>query len=482
MPLDHVAERYAQQLFLARMEALSKLYATRTSETVAELAARGLSERTAGHYHSEVARVGIKHIEELTEARVDSLLAAYEQAGVAIDDQAVRDINRAVVEISDAQEGFLITGARERALRAGMPQGVAEALASSIASAMSGVKARINRRLLILRDEQILKQRAAARSEKPPPQPETTGNESDLRRPESKTHVFALSRRLWDQSAHWQWYAGFFCGAFLMISIQEYFFALLLLLLSAVSLLSKLVHIALEPGLRFAGVLAVVLSFSLFLYIVLAVKGNAPWSHVQAPLAELFGSYEMIGPPKPIPPIPPRQETPHVAHSEPNHVFSGPNGFLQLAKIQYVTGHEFFTVGLPLQVNVYYQNKGRAPIENGYVSASLFFVTRHASVSQPEMDATVLRKFQIALREEKDRGSPVGIDTLLWATPSFPFVLTQPMVDAINSGELVFYVVSHARWTDSYDRRKETLNCVWLLPPNDLRPPLDSLRWHECSR
>jgi hypothetical protein len=98
------------------------------------------------------------------------------------------------------------------------------------------------------------------------------------------------------------------------------------------------------------------------------------------------------------------------------------------------------------------------------------------------MDAAVLKDFKSMVKQEKDKGSTLGVDNLLWVTPSLPFVLTQHMVESILFNELVLYVTSHARWWDSYGRPKETVDCVWLLPPNEVRPPLDTLRWRVCSR
>jgi hypothetical protein len=156
------------------MEELSMKYSRRMSETIAELGKRGMFEHTAGHFHTEVTRIGIDHIQELTDARVDSLLAAYDRAELPIEDQAVTDINRVAVEYCEAQGKYLVAGAQERAGRSGAPPGVAQQLAATIASAMSGIEARVNRRLSALRDEQILAARAASRREGAGPRPEVS--------------------------------------------------------------------------------------------------------------------------------------------------------------------------------------------------------------------------------------------------------------------------------------------------------------------
>jgi hypothetical protein len=88
MPLDPVAQRYAQALFVDESEELTRKYAARAAEVRAGLAQRGIFPHTAGHYHSEMTRIAIEHIGEIADARVDSLLAAYARAKLPIDDQA----------------------------------------------------------------------------------------------------------------------------------------------------------------------------------------------------------------------------------------------------------------------------------------------------------------------------------------------------------------------------------------------------------
>lgn len=81
-----------------------------------------------------------------------------------------------------------------------------------------------------------------------------------------------------------------------------------------------------------------------------------------------------------------------------------------------------------------------------------------------------------------DKGSALGVDSLLWTTPSFPAPLTRQMVDGILQGQLVLYVVSYARWTDSYGKPNDVLDCVWLNPPSNEHPELGKIVWQECIR
>jgi hypothetical protein len=98
------------------------------------------------------------------------------------------------------------------------------------------------------------------------------------------------------------------------------------------------------------------------------------------------------------------------------------------------------------------------------------------------MDAAILKSFEPLARAQTDRGSALGVDNLLWTTPSLPVNLDQQMVDRIMLGKLVLYAVSYARWTDSYSKSNDVLDCVWLNPPSNERPELGKLVWQECTR
>ena len=160
MPLDAVAQRYAQTLFVDELERLSREHATRTREVIAGLAQRNILPNTAGLYYSEMERLGLEHIGNLADAKVNSLLAAHEHAKAPIDDQAVVDINREAVEFCDAQGQHLTRNVQDQVARNNMPSDMGAALTGTIEAGISGVKARIYRRLVTKRDEQIM----AARS------------------------------------------------------------------------------------------------------------------------------------------------------------------------------------------------------------------------------------------------------------------------------------------------------------------------------
>jgi hypothetical protein len=291
MPLDPVAQRYAHTLFVDRLEELSRNHLTRSAEVRAGLAGRGILPHTAGHYHSEMTRIGIEYIGEIANAKVDSLLAAYSHAKLPIDDRAVEDINRDAVEWTQAQGRNLTANIRQQVEQASMPSGIADQMAATITSGISGVNARILRRLSAKRDEEIMAGRTVPQPEKAPP--------SEVRPTASNWAI-----QVWHKSAKWQWYGGFFAAAFLMISIQEYFFGDLLLFPSALSLLSKLVHWNGRVLLKWLGSVGILCACAVFLYIVWALKGAGTWSHLQTPLAKIVGSWKKSSFPLPTAPAP----------------------------------------------------------------------------------------------------------------------------------------------------------------------------------
>jgi len=268
MVLDPIAQRYAQTLYVDHAENITRNYAARVASVRAALAQRGILPHTSGVYYSEMTRIGIEHISELVDARVASVLAAYERAKLSIDNQVVAEIHDEAKQFCENQGRYLTKNICEQAGQAQMPPGVAEHVSATIAQGMSAIQARIHRKLSKLRDEGIMAARAVPGSVTP----EGNGRTGDL------------ITRLWDGCARWQWYGALFVGASGMISMQEYFLGVLLFFLSAVSLLSKLMHWNGRQSLKFLGAAGITCAFVLLLIIVVAVRGRSPWSHLQEPI------------------------------------------------------------------------------------------------------------------------------------------------------------------------------------------------------
>jgi hypothetical protein len=163
VPLDPVAERYANTIFVIRMEELHKAYIAQRTETIADLAKRGLGPDNAGRYHVEMVQLDIAHIEDLVNARVDTLLDAYERAHEPIDDGAVAHINGVAAQYCQAQANFLTRNIRTRIAQTRAPKNATEALIATVTTQAASIQARVLRRLNALRDEQIMAARANVR-------------------------------------------------------------------------------------------------------------------------------------------------------------------------------------------------------------------------------------------------------------------------------------------------------------------------------
>ncbi len=159
MPLDEHARRYADSLFTDQIEESSRKYEDSIASTTNQLAARGLI--TSGAYYSELVRLGIERARELANARADTLITAYERAKVPIDGQAADDIVREAVECCEAQRGHLTNSIQDKTRLAGM-QAIDSALATNIATEISGIEAQIRRKVSRKRDEATLDARSAA--------------------------------------------------------------------------------------------------------------------------------------------------------------------------------------------------------------------------------------------------------------------------------------------------------------------------------
>lgn len=219
--------------------------------------------------------------------------------------------------------------------------------------------------------------------------------------------------------------------------------------------------------------------FALGLAAYLAARGTKAQTHLQTTVDQISGKVSLVQ--ESVDSLPVGSSARPAARNNVT-LQTLPNGFLQFAKIQYVIGDELFTIGKPLQLNVYYINKGQAPVHNARITAAMALSARGGH-TQKALDEEVLRTIGREVQApQADKGATVGVDFAQWTTPSLPIPLTQQMVDGIMQGSLLLYVVSHAQWSDSYGKPKNELDCVWLNPPPNDRPPLNALVWQDCAR
>lgn len=216
MALDSVAQRYAHTLYVDALEELTRKHAAHKSEVIAALARRNILPHTAGHYHSEMTRLGLEFIGDLANAMLDSQLAAYERAKAPVDDQAVTDIHRKVVEFCESQGKSLSFNVQQQVRQAGMPDGVSSQMAATIAAGITGVEARVYRKLSATRDEEIMA--ARAESSKGSLSAEVSPTSTKKTRPPADNEANAAAHGSvafisysWDSQAHKKWVLDLAC-------------------------------------------------------------------------------------------------------------------------------------------------------------------------------------------------------------------------------------------------------------------------------
>jgi hypothetical protein len=164
MPLlDTIGRQYADKLFHQSLENILK---TQREELVAvrqDFGARNM-ERSGPYFTSQV-QVYLRNAELLTQARVDSLLRAYEKSGVPLDKMDFAEISREAAQFSEQQGRNIVqvvTNQIGQTFGTQAPSGFREAISGQILSGLSGVSARIIRNLSIMHDEAELAARNAS--------------------------------------------------------------------------------------------------------------------------------------------------------------------------------------------------------------------------------------------------------------------------------------------------------------------------------
>ena len=156
MPFDQVARRYAEQLFVKRLEAISREEDERLVSMARQHAARGSIK--SGMYMTARAQAGFGRIERIARARQESLLVAYEKAGHKLTDEIIREVMPQVEAICETQGKALIHQMSEDARRTfgNPPAGLEGALAGEVERGVSRIVSDIGRELAVRRDEAIL--------------------------------------------------------------------------------------------------------------------------------------------------------------------------------------------------------------------------------------------------------------------------------------------------------------------------------------
>jgi hypothetical protein len=163
MPLDKVARGYADKLFLENLESIQKTQREELVKVRQDYAARNMTQ--SGPYFNAQAQVLIRQAELLTEAKVDSLLSAYDKSGAILDEAVVQEIT---AEAKQWCEQFgrnavhLLETEIGRTFGNQVPQNFNAAIGGQVTTAVTGIIARTTRRLSIMRDEATLNARSQA--------------------------------------------------------------------------------------------------------------------------------------------------------------------------------------------------------------------------------------------------------------------------------------------------------------------------------
>ena len=163
MALDHVGRQYADKLFHQLEEDILKAHREELVKVRQDFAARNMT--TSGIYFTAQVKVYVRQAELLADTRVNSLLDAYEKSGTPLDDTAFAEITAEAARFCDQQGRNIVqvlTNAIGQTYGKGAPEGLSKAISNQVLGQISGISARITRRLSIMRDETVLSTRKSA--------------------------------------------------------------------------------------------------------------------------------------------------------------------------------------------------------------------------------------------------------------------------------------------------------------------------------
>lgn len=150
MPLDSVGRRYADKLYQQSLEQILETQTAELTEVTNDFNARNIIR--SGLYLTALAKVYIRNAELIAQARVDALLHAYERSGIPVSNMVLQEINSEVTPFCDQQGRNIIQALQNRigqTFGGQSPAGLREALAGQVLRRISGVSARISRKLSI---------------------------------------------------------------------------------------------------------------------------------------------------------------------------------------------------------------------------------------------------------------------------------------------------------------------------------------------
>jgi hypothetical protein len=160
MPLDQLARRYADESFNGRMERIIAEQQRKRADVQANHASRGMVQ--SGPFVSAVAMNEAETVRFLARARAETLLSAYEKAGVPFDDSALHEITNELSQFVQIKERHLtgfVSQFVNQTFGGNAPSNLISALSGQVETVVRSELANITRGLRIKRYEIELSER-----------------------------------------------------------------------------------------------------------------------------------------------------------------------------------------------------------------------------------------------------------------------------------------------------------------------------------
>jgi hypothetical protein len=164
MPLDQIARRYADEMYTTRMEDILRAQQAKVAESRANHARRGLP--MSGIAVSNEAKIRAETAGLLAEARVETLLKAYERAGVPFDESVLQEITAEVEQFCNTKKKHAADAVAQSANQTwggNCPPNLIASVKSQVENAVNSTFAKIARELRIRRYEVALDERKTAK-------------------------------------------------------------------------------------------------------------------------------------------------------------------------------------------------------------------------------------------------------------------------------------------------------------------------------
>lgn len=160
MPLDAIARRYAETLMARAIEeSVEKMQANLEKVRQEHAAQSPQNPLMSGPYITDHAKVYLEQVRFLSEARMNSLIKAYEKSGLSFDESTFNEIKTEVIQFCHQKQHHAVSAIGQiitQAFQGADPPGLRHAAASQIVRGVDGIMARLSSDLSLKRDELLL--------------------------------------------------------------------------------------------------------------------------------------------------------------------------------------------------------------------------------------------------------------------------------------------------------------------------------------